>query len=258
MRQTGLLDFAIGKAVQQIPSAVLADKKFGDADSEVTASASSHLAVAFAATGNCALIGSRVHLNGAGICTITASQEGNENINAATPVVRTFSIGKSGQQITFAVLPDKTFGDADMALDATASSNLTVSFAALGKCSLTGNAVHLTGAGLCTITASQNGNSDYDTATNVTRTFAIGKAEQQITFGALIDRTVGDADFNVSATTSSDLTVVFAGAGSCALTGTQIHLTGAGTCTVTASQDGNSDYNPGRRFAHIHHRRSAE
>jgi len=242
--------FAIGKADQQITFDVLADKKFGDADSEVTATASSHLGVTLAATGNCALLGSRVHLNGAGACTITASQEGNENINAATPVVRTFSIGKSEQQITFAVLPDKTFGDANIALDATASSNLAVSFAALGKCSLTGNEVHLTGAGLCTITASQNGNSDYDAATNVTRTFAIGKAEQQITFGALADRTVGDADFNVSATASSDLTVVFAAVGSCALNGTQIHLTGAGTCTVTASQDGNADFNPAADVPH--------
>ena len=236
--------FAIGKADQQITFEVLADKKFGDADAEVTASASSHLVVTFAATGNCILTGSHVHLNGAGACTITASQEGNENINAATSVARTFSIGKSDQQVTFAVLPDKTFGDADIALDATASSNLAVSFAVLGKCSLTGNQVHLTGAGICTVTASQNGNADYDAATNVIRAFAIGKADQQITFGALPDRTVGDADFNISATASSDLTVVFAAVGSCTLSGTQVHLAEAGSCTVTALQAGNADYNP--------------
>jgi beta-lactam-binding protein with PASTA domain len=33
-----------------------------------------------------------VHLNGAGSCTITASQPGSGNFNAANPVARTFAI----------------------------------------------------------------------------------------------------------------------------------------------------------------------
>ncbi len=71
------------------------------------------------------------------------------------------------------------------------------------------------------------------------------KAAQSITFAALADKTYGDADFTVSATGGgSGNTVTFAAAGNCTNSGNTIHITGAGSCTVTASQAGNSDYNP--------------
>jgi hypothetical protein len=44
----------------------------------------------------------------------------------------------------------------------------------------------------------------------VTRTIAVARADQQITFEALGDKTFGDADFNVTATASSALAVSFA------------------------------------------------
>jgi hypothetical protein len=235
--------FTIGKADQQITFEALADKKFGDADFGVVATASSNLAVAFSAGGNCTVTGSQVHVTGAGLCTITASQDGDANVNAAAPVARTFSIGKSDQQITFEVLADKKFGDADFAVGATTSSNMAVSLAAAGNCTLAGSQVHLKSAGQCTITASQDGDANVNAAAPVGRTFAIGKADQQITFDALANKTIGDADFVVSATASSNLAVSLAVNGNCTLNGNQIHLTGAGQCTVTASQDGDGNTN---------------
>ena len=76
-----------------------------------------------------------------------------------------------------------------------------------------------------------------------TGTLTIGKANQTITFAALANKAFGDPDFNVSATTTSGLTVGFAAAGNCTATGTLVHLTGAGSCTITASQAGNGNYN---------------
>jgi hypothetical protein len=241
--------FAVAKADQQITFEALANKTVGDADFNLTATASSALAVSFAATGNCTLTGAQVHLTGAGACTITASQEGDSNYNAASPVARPFTTNKADQQITFAALADKKVGDADFNVEAKASSNLLVGLTATGNCTLSGSTIHLTGAGQCTITASQDGNADYSPAASVVRTFSIGKADQQITFDALSNKTVGDADFNVSATVSSGLAVNLAAAGNCTITGTQVHLTGAGACTVTASQDGNADYNPAPAIA---------
>src|SRR6185295_16476424 len=171
------------------------DRKFGDADFDVTAAASSNLAVSLTVAGNCTLAGNQVHLTGAGQCTITASQDGDANTNAAAPVARGFSIGKSDQQITFEALADKKFGDADFALTATASSNLLVTLGATGNCSLNGAQIHLPGAGQCTITASQDGDANTNAAAPVARTFSIGKADQQITFETLADKKFGDADF---------------------------------------------------------------
>jgi hypothetical protein len=236
--------FGIGKVDQQITFDALPNKSVGDADFNVSATASSNLAVSFSAGGSCTITGTLVHITGAGSCTITASQDGDSNYNPAAPVVRTFGIGKADQQITFAPLPNKSVGDADFNVGATASSNLAVSFSASGNCTMVGTQVHITGAGSCTITASQDGNSNYNPAAPVVRTFGIGKADQQITFDALSNKTVGDVDFNIMATASSNLPVSFSASGNCTMAGTPVHITGAGSCTITASQDGDANYNP--------------
>lgn len=84
------------------------------------------------------------------------------------------------QSITFAELAGKTFGDADFAVNASASSGLPVSFTAGGKCTITGATVHLTGAGTCTITAQQGGSMAYEPATPVSRSFGIEKGTATI------------------------------------------------------------------------------
>lgn len=65
---------------------------------------------------------------------------------------------------------------------------------------------------------------------------------QTITFGALGGKTFGDADFSVSATVSSGLTVTFTASGDCTVSGTTVHLTGAGSCTITAHQAGDATW----------------
>jgi thermitase len=77
------------------------------------------------------------------------------------------------QTITFEPIGNKALGDSDFAVKATASSGLQVSFTADGNCSITGITVHLTGAGMCAITASQEGDASHNLATSVSRGFLI-------------------------------------------------------------------------------------
>jgi hypothetical protein len=235
--------FAIAKATQTIDFSALADKTFGDADLPLSALASSGLAVSFAASGNCTLTGPTVHLTGVGSCTVTSSQSGNSNYNAAPDVSRTFSIAKGNQSITFGAPPSKTFGDADFTVSASASSGLPVAFAASGVCTISGSTVHITTAGSCTLTASQPGNANFNAAANNAQTVAVAKANQTITFGALADKPYGAANFTVSATASSGLAVSFSATGKCTVSGATVHLTGSGSCTITAAQVGNANYN---------------
>jgi hypothetical protein len=79
------------------------------------------------------------------------------------------------QTITFGALGDKTYGDAPFSIDATASSNLPVSFTATGNCSVLGTTVTITAAGTCTLTAHQAGNDDFTAAEDVSQSFGIGK-----------------------------------------------------------------------------------
>jgi hypothetical protein len=231
------------KLDQTIAFGALSNRTFGDADFSVSATATSGLAVSFAASGNCTVSGSTVHITAAGSCTITASQAGNASYNAAPDAPQSFTIGKSNQTISFGLLSNKTFGDPDFSVSATASSGLAVSFGASGNCTISASTVHITGAGSCMITASQAGNTNYNAAPDVPQGFTIGKANQTITFGALSNKTFGDADFNVSATATSGLAVSFSATGNCTISGNAVHITGAGSCTITASQSGNASYN---------------
>jgi hypothetical protein len=160
---------------QTIGFASLGDKTYGDPDFAASATASSGLPVTFAATGNCTVSGTTVHLTGAGSCTVTASQAGDARFNPAADVSQTFAIAKAAQAITLGRIAKKTFGDPDFTVRATASSGLAVSLAAKGKCTVSGARVHLTGPGSCTITASQPGDENYEAANDVPRTFSVAR-----------------------------------------------------------------------------------
>src|SRR5438067_1294484 len=110
-----------------------------------------------------------------GQCNVPAGLSGVSAVAAST----TYSlalIGPRKQTIAFAPLPNKTFGDPDFTVSATASSGLPVSFAASGHCTVSRAKVHLTGAGSCTITASQAGNANWRPAPPVAQTFSIAPA----------------------------------------------------------------------------------
>ena len=140
--------------------------------------------VTFSSSGACSNSGADFTMtSGTGTCTVTYDQAGDANYNAAPELSETTTAQKASQTITFGALPDRTAGDPDFTVSATASSGLAVSFAASGQCTVSGTTVHLTGAGSCTITASQGGDSNYAAAANVPRTFQInsGASVSQIT-----------------------------------------------------------------------------
>ena len=115
----------------------------------------------------------------------TAQNAGIEYANG--PQARTlfsFQIDGLNQAITFSPLANKTFGAAPFAVSASASSGLPVSLAANGNCSVAGAVVTLTGAGSCTITASQAGDSNFSPALDVLQSFSIARAPVTATAGS--------------------------------------------------------------------------
>ncbi|HET7456053.1 MAG TPA: MBG domain-containing protein [Gemmatimonadaceae bacterium] len=134
---SGTAALTVGKAGQTITFGALAAKTFGDAAFTVSATSSSGLTVTFAvgASDQCTIAGSTVHLTGAGSCTVTASQAGNGNYSAATPVSRTFSISPKAVVITPSSGQSKIFGAADPVLTFTNDGGLAagVFTGALGR-----------------------------------------------------------------------------------------------------------------------------
>lgn len=240
----------VAKGDQVITFAAPDEKIYGDPDFTISGSVNSGLPVSFSSgnTSVATLNGNIVHITGAGTSAITASQAGNDYWNPAQDVIQTLTVNKAGQTITFDPLPLKTYGDPDFTLSATASSGFDVHFASDNSsvATVTGNVVHINGAGTAVITASQAGNENWNPAPDVPQTLTVSKADQLITFNSLPDRTYGDGDFNIIATSSSGLNVTLAGNNDlvATLSGSVLHITGAGTITITASQPGNSNYNP--------------
>lgn len=151
---------------------------FGDSDFNLTATSTSELTVTFESSDDdvAEINGNAVTINGAGTCDITASQVGDDEYNAADAVVRTLTVNKASQTITFATLPVKEVSDNPFTLTATASSGLDLSYASSNTSVATVNTngeVTITGIGSTTITASQAGDANYLAATDVEQTLTV-------------------------------------------------------------------------------------
>jgi hypothetical protein len=211
----------------------------------VAATSSSGLPVAYSAGGSCSYAGSGTFTmtSGTGACVVNYDQPGDAAYNPGAQVTESVTAQKADQQIAFDELDDATFGDPDFDVGAFASSDLDITFSASGKCTVSGVTVHLTGAGSCTLTAAQAGDANFNPAPPVSQTFAIAKADQEITFEPIEDKAYGDPDFTVAASADSGLAVTFTAKGNCTVRGTRVHLTSLGSCRLTASQRGDADYN---------------
>ena len=240
--------FTVAQASQTIAFGALSEVAYGAAAFGISATASSGLAVTFTAglASVCGILGSTVTVAGVGTCTVTASQAGNGNYQAAAEVKQGFAVTAGAQTIAFGPLSDVTYGAAPFGVTATASSGLAVSFgSATGSvCTVSGATVTVVGAGRCTVTASQGGNGSWGAAAPVSQTFTVAQASQTIAFGVLSEVAYGAAAFGIGATASSGLAVTFTAgpAGVCGILGSTVTVAGVGTCTVTASQAGNGNY----------------
>jgi len=98
----------------------------------------------------------------------------------------TVTITPSDQTISFDALANKTYGDTDFDVIATASSGLPVTFSVGGSdaCTISDATIHITGAGSCTVTAHQTGNASYNAAPDVAQTFSINTRPITVTADA--------------------------------------------------------------------------
>ncbi len=128
--------------------------------------------------------------------------------------IETLAATDNPQTITFNPLPDKAWNAGDFDVSATSDSSLTVTFV------------------------------NYSPATEVVQEFTITQATQSIDFSPLATKFSGDTGFNLNATASSTLPVIFASSTSpvCTVSGNSVVLVSLGRCSITASQSGNGSY----------------
>jgi hypothetical protein len=157
--------------------------KFVD-ESPVTliANSNQNLPITFSlVSGNATLSGNTLNFNQSGTITVRASQTGNYYFNPAVSVEQTFLVTKRDQTIIFEQIEDKIITENSFDLEATATSNLPVTFElVLGNATLSQKNLILNNLGYITIRASQAGNNVYNAATPVERTFYVAPKDLQL------------------------------------------------------------------------------
>jgi hypothetical protein len=134
----------------------------------------------------------------------TVSVTLSDGTNAPVPSdPTTLTVNKADQSITFGALPDRTYGDADFALTASADSGRPVTFTAADGATVSqiGGAwyAHVTAAGPATITAHQSGDANYNSAPDVDQSFIISPK-------LLTASIIGDPTKQYDTTTAATLT----------------------------------------------------
>ncbi|MGK4567524.1 YDG domain-containing protein [Flavobacterium sp. 3HN19-14] len=186
----------------------------------------------------------------AGTFNVTISATNGAGTGSATLVI---TVAKANQVITFNALPGKDISDPDFVLTATSATSavnpITYTSSNPAVATVTGDTVHIVGSGSTTITAHQAGNANYNAAADVPQILNVtngGLSDQTITFNTLPNAVYGDANFALTATASSGLTVSYISSNPAVaiVSGNTVTVVGIGTTNITASQAGDGSYNP--------------
>jgi hypothetical protein len=115
--------------------------------------------------------------------SIVLSSTGADNVNITTPLSGN-SVSKANQTITFENIPYKTTFDLDFLPNVNSSSQLPITIASSNSSTATivDGKIHITGIGTTTITASQLGNDNYNSATSVTKELIVENPVSRWTF----------------------------------------------------------------------------
>lgn len=171
----------IVKAAQTIIFDAIADINIATTTHvDLMSTASSGLDITYVLqAGDGTISGSVLTINSSGAFTVTATQEGNDNYEAAVSVSRSFLVtdsNKSDQVITFDEVSDQVYGEV-VTLSATASSSLPVAFQLIsGTGSLDGNILTIRGVGDFEVEVSQGGDAVHNPASSVRQQFTVNKA----------------------------------------------------------------------------------
>jgi predicted outer membrane repeat protein len=153
---------------------------------------------------------------------------------------------------TFTPIPGPNYVNGSVALSATATSGLAVTFVSYTPSTCTvsnasGWTASFVGYGSCTLVAQQSGGAEFASAPNVEQILFVHHVSQTISFPVIVNDQVVNTTIPLSATSTSGLEVTFASTApsTCTVSGASgwsASLIACGSCTLEASQPGNCVY----------------
>jgi hypothetical protein len=162
-----------------------------------------------------------------------------DNYNGTSIIVYRWTpgSGSAAQTISFPSMPNIVYGTAPIALQATASSSLRVTYTVTGPAVLHGQNLTITGAGTVTVFADQSGDSTYGPAPQIVQSFTVALASltvtaqnQSMTYGAALPTLTSTTTGFVNGDSAGVVT------GAPALTTTATSTSPVGSYTITAAK----------------------
>jgi hypothetical protein len=249
------VNVTVNQISQTITFPTIPTPTYGGGPVTLNATASSSLPVSYTVTSGPATVGGNIlTIIGAGSVTVQASQAGNANYSAATPVSQTFTVNQASQTIAFTTPAPATAKSGDsftVAATGGASGNpVTFSVGTGSVCTLSGATYTMTAdTGTCSVIANQAGNSNYAAAPQVTETVTavkkVTKVLPTVTFTGAPSSATYLSTFAVETTQNSGIapTITSTTGSVCTVSGGIVGMkSGTGTCTVKASWATNDYY----------------
>lgn len=216
----------------------------------LTATSSSSLPVSYTLVGGPAtLTGGSLKISGPGTVSVVASQVGNSNYLAATPITNNYTT-RSNQTISaFGIITNRPYSTNPQTIIVPSSTSklpVVLSVKSGPASILTSNSISLTGVGTVTLAADQSGNTNFFAAPQITKSFVVSKAAQLIApFTGIPVKLSNGISFTVSTpSSSSGLTNTLCISGAGGLSNNTVIPTNVGSMTLTATNAGNSNYLP--------------
>ncbi|KOY84815.1 hypothetical protein AD998_00425 [bacterium 336/3] len=190
--------------------------------------------------------GNQVSFNPSDINTTIITITANDGRGGNTSTNFTITVNKGNQVITFNPITTKFVDETSVTLIASSNRNLPITFSLVsGNATLSGNTLNFNQNGTITVRASQTGNYYFNPAISVEQTFSVIKRDQTINFEQIEDKIITEGNFDLQATSTSELPVTFElVSGNATLSGENVTLNALGFVTIKASQAGNNIYNP--------------
>lgn len=158
------------------------------------------------------------------------------------------NVGKATQTLTFTQPSSMTYGDADQALTFSVDTGLTVAIASTttSVCTIISDKIHIVTAGTCTVTANQSGTTNYNAATQISRSITISPATSTISVsGTTSYAYTGSAQgpsTNTKSGSGGSVTYSYQGTGGTVYSASSTKPTNVGSYTVTATLAADSYY----------------
>ena len=240
----------IKRVKQSITFDLPLSKTLGDVSFKISASSGS-LPISFRTTNTIVRIqNDTVIIQNSGVAPIIAFHTGNQYYDSSNVIgyITIIDPSKNSQTIDFPEILNDTLSSVRnnivLMLTAKASSSLLVQYAVGTNNGLSQNTYTIQNPGIYTITALQDGDSVFNPAPPVSRTFTV-KRKQSIIFSEIAQKNYESTPFFINAYTNAALNIEFSLSHDSIITLDPDYLVtikNVGTVGITAKQRGNDEY----------------